>query len=75
MDDGLEGPHSFCNLGKPPDIAPDGSAARATLELAEDSFVALYMGRLEAYKRVDLLIEAWSRLPSNHAGRLLVVVE
>ena len=31
------------------------------------------MGRLEPYKRVDLLIDAWSELPKGHPGRLLIV--
>jgi glycosyltransferase involved in cell wall biosynthesis len=48
-------------------------AARAALGLSEQEFVALYMGRLEPYKRVDLLIEAWSGLPHADRGHLLIV--
>ena len=48
-------------------------AAREGLGLAEDDFVALYMGRLEPYKRVDRLLEAWSRLPSSQGAHLLIV--
>ncbi len=48
-------------------------AARQSLGLAPDDIVALYMGRLEPYKRVDLLIEAWSQLPPDHRGQLLIV--
>ena len=49
------------------------AAARAKLGLDDGEFVALYMGRLESYKRVELLIDAWSRSPALQEGHLLVV--
>lgn len=48
-------------------------AARAKLGLGDDEVVALYMGRLEPYKRVDLLIDAWSQVPPDPRSRLLIV--
>ena len=57
---------------RPADV-DERKSARAALQLDEHEFVALYMGRLEPYKRVDLLIDAWSHLPANDGGFLLIV--
>jgi glycosyltransferase involved in cell wall biosynthesis len=56
-----------------PATEAERSAARAALGITQDEFVALYMGRLEPYKRVALLIDAWSRLALDRPGHLLVV--
>lgn len=47
--------------------------ARTELGLTPDEFVAVYIGRLVAWKRVDLLIEAWGRADLGGRGRLLIV--
>lgn len=49
------------------------SAARAALGLSSDEFVALYLGRLRPFKRVDMLIDAWARLAPERRGHLLIV--
>lgn len=56
---------------RPPDDV-ERRAARAALQLTADEFVALYLGRLQPYKRVDLLIDAWSGSSLNGKGRLLI---
>lgn len=57
---------------RPPGPA-DRNAARSQLGLAADEFVVVYIGRLIAWKRVDLLIDAWSRSEPVNCGRLLIV--
>jgi glycosyltransferase involved in cell wall biosynthesis len=57
---------------RPPSDA-ERAAARAALGLSDDEFVALYLGRLRPFKRVDLLIEAWSRLSPRPPARLIIV--
>jgi glycosyltransferase involved in cell wall biosynthesis len=57
---------------KPPGPS-DRDAARSELGLGVDEFVVVYIGRLVAWKRVDLLIDAWSRLDPADRGRLLIV--
>ena len=57
---------------RPPGPA-DRNAARSQLGLAADEFVVVYIGRLIAWKRVDLLIDAWSRSEPVNRGRLLIV--
>lgn len=48
--------------------------ARAMLGLPQEGFIALYYGRLDPEKGVDVLLEAWRRLGMGGAeGRLLVV--
>lgn len=61
----------------PPDIGvlPARHDARAHLELPTDRRVALFLGLIRAYKGVDLLIEAVSRLPAESDWLLLVVGE
>jgi glycosyltransferase involved in cell wall biosynthesis len=49
------------------------AAARASLGLADEEFVVVYIGRLVPWKRVDLLITAWSRLDPERRGRLIIV--
>jgi glycosyltransferase involved in cell wall biosynthesis len=51
----------------------DRDAARSELGLGADEFVVVYIGRLVSWKRVDLLIDAWSRLEPADRGRLLIV--
>jgi glycosyltransferase involved in cell wall biosynthesis len=48
--------------------------ARRRLHLPAQGFVALYFGRLVADKGIEVLFDAWRRLPSDHAGRQLLVV-
>ena len=48
-------------------------AAQAALDLSPGGLVVLYLGRLVPFKRVDLLLEAWSRLTADGAKRLVVV--
>ena len=47
--------------------------ARTALDLSTDGLVTVYIGRLVDWKRVDLLLEAWSRLDETDRGRLLIV--
>jgi glycosyltransferase involved in cell wall biosynthesis len=57
----------------PPTI-DERRSARRSLGLPEaDHVVALYLGRLEPWKRVDLLIDAWSELSQRDQASLLVV--
>lgn len=73
LDDVYEVPNGIDESVYRPADAGERKAARARLQLGEDEFVALYLGRLEPYKRVDLLIDAWSRSPVREAGRLIIV--
>lgn len=61
----------------PPVIAelPSRREARGRLELPADRRVALFLGLIRAYKGVDLLIEAVSRLPAESDWFLLVAGE
>lgn len=48
--------------------------ARARLGLPQEGFVALYYGRIDPEKGLDVLLDAWGRLGvSGEEGRLLVV--
>lgn len=58
-----------------PPTADERQQARADLGLSDGDFVAVYIGRLQPYKRVDLLIDAWKGLRDPDAGVLLVVGE
>jgi glycosyltransferase involved in cell wall biosynthesis len=50
------------------------AAARAALGLPTEGFVALYYGRLDREKGVDVLLDAWKRLGiAETEGRLLLV--
>jgi glycosyltransferase involved in cell wall biosynthesis len=50
------------------------SVQRKALGIPEDAFVALYFGRLDREKGVDVLLKAWRRLGLDSArARLLVV--
>lgn len=50
------------------------AAARARLDLPQDGFVALYYGRLDPEKGIDVLLDAWRKLGvGDGEGRLLVV--
>ena len=58
----------------PPASATQRAAARQALGLPEDVFVALFFGRLDAAKGVEVLLKAWRHLalPPDRA-RMLVV--
>ena len=48
--------------------------ARAHLGLPQEGFIALYYGRLDPEKGIDVLLEAWAKLGiAGTQGRLLVV--
>jgi glycosyltransferase involved in cell wall biosynthesis len=49
------------------------AAARACLNLSDSDQVVLYLGRLVAWKQVDLLLEAWAQLARPERDQLLVV--
>ena len=53
--------------------APEVEALRAQLKLG-DSPVAVFCGTVTPGKRLDLLLEAWSRLPQSEPPPVLVVV-
>jgi glycosyltransferase involved in cell wall biosynthesis len=57
---------------RPPSEA-ERQDARARIGVPRDGVVAVYVGRLETYKRVDLLIDAWSRLRRPEGSPLVVV--
>lgn len=46
--------------------------ARRSLGLGESEVVVLYVGRLVALKRVDLILQAWSRLRLDFPRQLLI---
>lgn len=49
------------------------AGARAELALADDTFVALFVGRLVERKSVDVLLRAWAESTAARRGRLLLV--
>jgi glycosyltransferase involved in cell wall biosynthesis len=54
--------------------AADRTAARARLGLPEEGFIALYYGRLDPEKGIDVLLEAWRKLDMDAGeGTLLIV--
>jgi glycosyltransferase involved in cell wall biosynthesis len=54
--------------------AAERADARARLGLPQSAFIALYYGRLDPEKGLDVLLDAWKRLGISGAeGRLLVV--
>ncbi len=54
--------------------AEERATARALLGVPADGFVALYYGRLDREKGVDVLLDAWNRLGiGSGEGRLLLV--
>ena len=50
----------------------DRAQARHRLNLQDDAFVVLHIGRIEAYKGADLLLEAAAQLPAE--SRIAVVI-
>lgn len=56
-----------------PPSPEERESARASLGIPATATVTLYQGRLVAFKRVDLLIDAWSRLPDDPDRVLLIV--
>src|SRR5690606_26921763 len=55
-----------------PPTEKEKTQIRYRLGLPTDAVIVMYLGRLVQFKRVDLLIQAWSRIPSDKA--VLVVV-
>jgi len=50
------------------------ASARARLGLPQEGFIALYFGRLDPEKGIDVLLDAWRRLGlGGEEGRLLLV--
>ena len=49
-------------------------AARTALGLPAEGFIALYLGRLDPVKCVNVLLEAWGRLTTDPAQRRLVLL-
>lgn len=56
-----------------PPTAEERGNTRRELGLAQDAVVVLFVGRLVALKRVDLLLRAWSQLPLPIDRQLLIV--
>jgi glycosyltransferase involved in cell wall biosynthesis len=54
--------------------AVDRAQARLRLGLAEDSFVVIYVGHLQARKALDRLLEAFRRLSAERSNARLLVV-
>jgi glycosyltransferase involved in cell wall biosynthesis len=54
--------------------AAEQEAARAELDIPQDLFVAVFVGRLDAEKGVEVLLDAWRRLalPPDEAQLLVV---
>jgi glycosyltransferase involved in cell wall biosynthesis len=67
--------HNGIALGDyPPATDEDRAAARRQLELPEEAFLALYFGRLDGVKGVDVLLRAWAELAlPPETARLLIV--
>jgi len=60
------------NLLSLPNLAALPPAARSEYGIPADAFVVIFLGRLDVrVKGLDLLVEAFSRLPSDHARLLL----
>ena len=60
--------------GYPAGGAVERAEARARLGLPQEGFVALYYGRLDPEKGIDVLLEAWRKLDiGGGEGTLLVV--
>jgi glycosyltransferase involved in cell wall biosynthesis len=77
--DGLDGSRvEVVHTGINPDDYPVGgqverAAARQSLGLPADGFIALYYGRLDVDKGIDLLLEGWRRVGmSVDEGRLVL---
>jgi glycosyltransferase involved in cell wall biosynthesis len=67
--------HNGITLGDfPPATDQQRTAARRKLDLPEDVFIALFFGRLDDVKGIDVLLRAWAQLglPADRA-RLLIV--
>ncbi len=57
-----------------PPTADEGREARERVGASRDRRTALYVGRLEPLKGVDVLLEAWDRLDADAQSRLELVV-
>jgi glycosyltransferase involved in cell wall biosynthesis len=67
-------PYGIDDSSYPRGSLEDRALRRRELGLPEDAFVALYMGRLDEVKGVEVLLEAWRRLGwSADESRLLIV--
>jgi glycosyltransferase involved in cell wall biosynthesis len=51
----------------------DGSAARAQYAIPAETIVIVFVGSFQTYHRVDLLLEAFSRVTPNQTAHLLLV--
>ena len=76
------GAQEYAALGFPPDkvfVAPNAAAARPTrpiparLQGFDGKPYVLFVGRLQARKRIDLLLQACAALPANLQPRLVIV--
>jgi glycosyltransferase involved in cell wall biosynthesis len=67
--------HNGITLGDyPPATARERATARQQLDLPEDAFIALFFGRLDKVKGVDVLLRAWAHLAlPPDVARLLIV--
>lgn len=60
----------------PPAVRPaDQAQARRRLEVPEDAVAFLFFGLIRPYKGLDVLLEAFSRLPSSSRAVLLIAGE
>jgi glycosyltransferase involved in cell wall biosynthesis len=58
-----------------PRVLPERARARAGLGLGRTDRVALFLGLIRPYKGVDVLLEAFARLPESSPWRLVVAGE
>jgi glycosyltransferase involved in cell wall biosynthesis len=60
----------------PPDFeVPDTAVSRSERDLPSEARIALFLGLIRPYKGVDLLLEAWHRLPAGCNWHLVVAGE
>ncbi len=54
---------------------PEREAARRYMDIGSDEHLALFLGLIRPYKGVDILLEAFARLPESSRWRLVVAGE
>ena len=54
--------------------ASERQAARAALGIPQDIFVAVFVGRIDAEKGVEVLLDAWRRMGLSPSGAQLLLV-